>query len=91
MRAQLMCISDPSNMYCFPGVGEGMAAISLVKLDKNITVTLDEFLTLQQEQSEYALMQLNCVREKVVELVWESCAVCIASIIIDFTIAKWCQ
>ena len=57
--------------------GEGIsgAAISLVKLDKGVTLTLDEFVTAQEMQAEYALGQLTALRDKVVDIVWESCTV----------------
>ena len=57
------------------GVGEGEDAISLVRLDKSATLTLSEFLENQRTQAETALQQLKALRGKIVELVWEACAV----------------
>ena len=57
------------------GLGEGDAAISLIKLDSSMTLTLDEFLDTQQLQSEAALKQLNELRDRVVDIVWQACVV----------------
>ena len=57
------------------GFGEGDSAIQLVKLDKTVTLTLEEFMERQRAQCDYGLEQLQSLRNKVVEIVWESCAV----------------
>ena len=60
------------------GLGEGEAAITLVKLNKLQTTTLEEFISMQEEQGSYALNQLKALRDKVIDLVWESCAVSVS-------------
>lgn len=57
------------------GLGEGEHAISLVSLDKSRTLTLEEFMSMQEQQGDKALKQLNALRDKIINLVWESCAV----------------
>ena len=57
------------------GLGEGEHAISLVSLDKSQTLTLEDFMSIQAQQGDKALKQLNALREKIINLVWESCAV----------------
>lgn len=56
------------------GLGEGEHAISLVSLDKSRTLTLEEFMSMQEQQGDKALKQLNALRDKIINLVWESCA-----------------
>ena len=57
------------------GLGEGEHAISLVSLDKSQTLTLEDFMSIQAQQGDKALKQLNALRDKIINLVWESCAV----------------
>jgi hypothetical protein len=38
-------------------------------------MTLDEFKAIQAGQAEKALGQLNSLRNKIIDIVWESCAV----------------
>lgn len=57
------------------GLGEGEHAISLVSLDKSRTLTLEKFMSMQEQQGDKALKQLNALRDKIINLVWESCAV----------------
>ena len=57
------------------GLGEGEAAISLVKVDHTVTLTLAQFLDSQKQQGETALKQLNALRDSVVEIVWRACVV----------------
>ncbi|KAJ8308269.1 hypothetical protein KUTeg_013143 [Tegillarca granosa] len=56
------------------GVGQGDSAISLIKLDRTQTFTLTEFKDIQQKQGAFALEQLNMLRNKIIDIVWESCA-----------------
>ena len=49
--------------------------MSLIKLDKSVTLTLKEFKDMQRDQCEHALTQLNALRDKIIEIAWESCAV----------------
>ncbi|ESO83516.1 hypothetical protein LOTGIDRAFT_169210 [Lottia gigantea] len=48
--------------------------ITLVDLDKSLTLTLEEFKTKQINQCNKALNQLNLLRESVIDIVWQSCA-----------------
>ena len=57
------------------GQGHGESAVSLIKLDKSVTLTLEKFKEVQRQQNEYALKQLNALRDKIIEIAWESCAV----------------
>ena len=57
------------------GEGLGENAVSLIRLDKTVTLTLQEFKNVQRKQNEYALKQLNALRDKIIEIAWESCAV----------------
>jgi dynein heavy chain len=57
------------------GIGEKDSAIILIVLDKSNTMTLDEFKAIQAGQAEKALGQLNSLRNKIIDIVWESCAV----------------
>ena len=57
------------------GEGQGESAVSLIKLDKSVTLTLQEFKDVQRKQNEIALKQLNALRDKIIEIAWESCAV----------------
>ena len=57
------------------GLGEGESAITLIRLDKQKTLTLVEFMDEQKDQGAVALKQLNSLRENIIDLVWESCAV----------------
>lgn len=57
------------------GLGEGEHAISLVSLNKTQTLTLEDFMSIQAQQGDKALKQLNALRAKIINLVWESCAV----------------
>lgn len=59
------------------GVGQGDSAICLIKLDRTQTFTLTEFKEIQQKQGGLALEQLNVLRSKIIDIVWESCAVSI--------------
>ena len=53
----------------------GERAISLISLDKYAIMKLDDFCNIQTQQCDKALMQLTKLRNKVVKLTWESCAV----------------
>ena len=57
------------------GVGQGESAVTLIKLDKSVTLTLKEFKDVQRDQCEHALKQLNALRDKIIDIAWESCAV----------------
>lgn len=57
------------------GVGEGAAAISLVRLDKTFTPTLDQFVATQQEQGLAALAMLAALHDTVVDIVGQACGV----------------
>lgn len=61
------------------GVGKGDSAVSLIKLDKSLTLTLEEFKVVQEEQTEIAWKQLSALRDKMIDIAWESCAVSIVS------------
>ncbi|WAR20146.1 DYH6-like protein, partial [Mya arenaria] len=56
------------------GEGWGESAISLIKLDKSLTLTLEEFMDVQREQNRLAWEQLNDLRTKIIDIAWESCA-----------------
>ncbi|XP_053375328.1 uncharacterized protein LOC123528107 isoform X2 [Mercenaria mercenaria] len=56
------------------GIGKGECAISLVKLDKSLTLTLDDFKDMQQTQNDEAWKMLNTLRNKIIDIAWESCA-----------------
>ncbi|XP_070577565.1 LOW QUALITY PROTEIN: dynein axonemal heavy chain 6-like [Ptychodera flava] len=66
-----MCETASSSLT---GVGTGEKAISLIKIDKYTTLTLDDFCSTQAQQCDTALAQLNKLRGKAVKLTWESCA-----------------
>ncbi|XP_055957039.1 uncharacterized protein LOC126821340 [Patella vulgata] len=51
-----------------------MSIISLVKLDKSKTLSLQTFKDIQKQQCSTALTQLNQLRENVIDIVWQSCA-----------------
>ncbi|RUS88167.1 hypothetical protein EGW08_004064, partial [Elysia chlorotica] len=55
--------------------GDPSSIISLVELDPTVTMTLQDFETLQKGRCDRAFDQLTVLREKVIEVVWESCAV----------------
>ena len=57
------------------GIGEKDSAIILIVVDRSATLTLDEFKDIQVVQAEKALGQLNSLRNKIIDIVWESCAV----------------
>ena len=57
------------------GVGKGESAISLIRLDKSLTLTLTEFKDIQTDQNALALKQLQALRDKIIDIAWESCAV----------------
>lgn len=57
------------------GVGKGDSAISLIKLDKSLTLTLDGFKEVQLAQNDGAWKQLSTLRDKIIDIAWESCAV----------------
>ena len=57
------------------GYGTGDSAITLVNLDKTTTLTLKEFIDQQILAKKKALKKLAALRKKVVDIVWESCAV----------------
>ncbi|XP_071080158.1 dynein axonemal heavy chain 6-like [Haliotis cracherodii] len=48
--------------------------ISLVSLDRSKTLMLQDFKACQRDQGVKALQQLSALRDKVIEIVWESCA-----------------
>ncbi|XP_052105827.1 dynein axonemal heavy chain 6-like isoform X2 [Mytilus californianus] len=56
------------------GIGEKDSAIILIVVDRSATLTLDEFKDIQVVQAEKALGQLNTLRNKIIDIVWESCA-----------------
>eukprot|EP00058_Branchiostoma_floridae_P021106 XP_002606596.1 hypothetical protein BRAFLDRAFT_72653 [Branchiostoma floridae] len=56
------------------GLGESGSAILLVRLDRSQTLTLADFCRVQQDQCDRSLQQLNTLRRKVVQLVWDACA-----------------
>ncbi|XP_070181014.1 dynein axonemal heavy chain 6-like [Littorina saxatilis] len=56
------------------GATKDGSRILLVDLDFNKTLTLAEFQDNQEKQCDKAFEQLTTLREKVIELVWESCA-----------------
>ena len=58
-------------------IGIGDAAINLLSLDKSITYTLNDFMDIQIQQAQQAFVKITLLRKKVIELVWESCAVSI--------------
>ncbi|XP_041352994.1 dynein heavy chain 6, axonemal-like isoform X2 [Gigantopelta aegis] len=53
---------------------DGSSVISLLKHDRSKTMTLQEFTSAQVEQGKLALAQLNALRNKIIEVAWESCA-----------------
>ena len=61
-------------------IGIGDAAINLLSLDKSITYTLNDFMDIQIKQAEQAFEKITLLRNRVIELVWESCAVSISMI-----------
>lgn len=54
----------------------GDAAINLVLLDKSMTCTLEKFISLQRAQAKKSSEQLVALKNIVIDLVFESCAVC---------------
>ncbi|XP_035825271.1 dynein heavy chain 6, axonemal [Aplysia californica] len=54
--------------------GDTSSIIALVDLDPVATLTLQEFEGRQKNRCDRALHQLNTLREKIIEIVWESCA-----------------
>ncbi|KAL4237693.1 Dynein heavy chain 14 [Mactra antiquata] len=56
------------------GLGKGENAICLIKLDKSLTLTLEDFKAVQHTQNEEAWKQLNALRDKIIDIAWESCA-----------------
>ena len=64
------------------GVGVGQAAISLIDLNKNSTITLPEVMDMQEKQTEKAYHQLKALRKTVIDIVWESCAVSVRFVIL---------
>ncbi|KAK7488391.1 hypothetical protein BaRGS_00020365, partial [Batillaria attramentaria] len=56
------------------GANKEGSMISLVDLDSSQTLTLAEFQARQDRQCDKAFEMLMALREKVIELVWESCA-----------------
>ena len=60
--------------------GIGDAAINLLSLDKSITYTLNDFIDIQIRQAQQAFEKITLLRNRVIELVWESCAVSITII-----------
>ena len=72
------------------GVGEGDSAVSLVNLDRQKTLTLEEFKQEQFSQGKIARDQLKTLREKIIEIVWESCAVSRGGLVFMFiATVKW--
>ena len=63
--------------------------ITLVDLDISKTLTLAEFQGNQEQQCKKAFEQLTALREKVIELVWESCAVSCFSLPDHPTFKSW--
>ena len=57
------------------GKGTGDKAISLIRVDPHMVITLDGFCRLQAEQCDAAFLQLSRIRDKVMKLAWECCAV----------------
>ncbi|KAH9496161.1 Dynein heavy chain 6, axonemal [Bulinus truncatus] len=54
--------------------GTASTLISLVDLDPSQILTLQEFECRQKNRCDKALLQLNTLREKIIEIVWEACA-----------------
>ena len=59
------------------GKSTGNKAISLIRVDHRMTVTLEGFCRMQAEQCDVAYFALTRIRDKVVKLAWECCAVCL--------------
>lgn len=57
------------------GLGDADSGICLVVLDKTATLTLEEFKLIQANQAQNAVDQLQTLRNKIIDIVWESCAV----------------
>ncbi|OWF46435.1 Dynein heavy chain 6, axonemal [Mizuhopecten yessoensis] len=56
------------------GIGEGESAVSLISMDRSTILTLQEFRDIQEKQGKLALVKLNALRRKIIDIVWESCA-----------------
>ncbi|CAL1542609.1 unnamed protein product, partial [Lymnaea stagnalis] len=54
--------------------GTTSSLISFVDLDSSLTLTLHEFEARQKSRCDKGLQQLSALREKIIEIVWESCA-----------------
>ena len=72
LHVRQLCEAASSSLT---GFGDEMSAIQLFKFNNRTTFTLNDFITLQEEQAATALEQIMSLRHKVVELVWESCVV----------------
>lgn len=57
------------------GISKDRGAILLVDLDSSKTLSLQDFQRKQELQCDMAFRMMSALREKVIELVWESCAV----------------
>lgn len=68
------------------GLGVGHSAISLVNLDRSQTLTLKQFMEAQKNHGDAALKKINALRDKIVSIVWESCAVRLQMCIFPFKI-----
>nr|KAI8735296.1 dynein heavy chain 6; axonemal-like [Biomphalaria glabrata] len=54
--------------------GSSSSLISLIELDPGATLNLEEFELRQKNRCDRALLQLNRLREQIIEIVWEACA-----------------
>ncbi len=68
------------------GKGSGDKAISLIRIDPHMTITLDGFCHLQAEQCDAAYLQLSRMRNKIMKLAWECCAVSSVEIFLSFNL-----
>lgn len=58
--------------------GQPESVISLVRLDKEAVLTLDEFMTAQTSQQHIALLKLTAVQENITDIVLHACQVCVS-------------
>ncbi|XP_074663059.1 dynein axonemal heavy chain 6-like [Tubulanus polymorphus] len=76
LQGCLMHIRALCESACGSLRGEGTAdsAVSLFTLNKDVTLTLTEFISLESAQCEKSLQQLRNLQNVIVSLVWETCA-----------------
>lgn len=53
--------------------------IKLIHLDVKVTLTLEEFKKVQQKQTDHALIQINRLRNNIVDTVWNACLVSLST------------